>query len=144
MGILVYFFCFWITFVFSLIQVIYVMLTNQIPYDFNIFAQVMLSSQGFVFAIAYFALQRMGGTPKVDGLPTQRDNQGRGELTVDIIRANAGAKHQADFEIDSQDDGSTADEDEYNFNIFDGTPGANSPWAKFIDQEYSDSDEMEA
>ena len=54
------------------------------------------------------------------------------EMTVSDIRKNAQRK------TETSSDGFVVDiniEESYNFNIFDGTPDQESPWARFIDQE---------
>ena len=112
---------------------IYKILTGKILYELNTFANCMAALQGFVFAMVYFALQRLG-TSKVECVPSSRPRI-RSELTVEDIRSSAERKLKSGME-------ETDDRREsYTFNIFDGAPDEDSPWARYINQDddYSDN-----
>ena len=75
--------------------------------------------------------------PKVYTM-TKRNPNTTSQLTVEQIRANAERKQSSTLESEgSESDRSKVD---LTFNIFDGKPDPNSPWAKFI---YDDSDDEE-
>ena len=108
-------------------------MTGKILYELLIFANCLDALQGFVFAMAYFTLQRLG-TPKLECVPSSRPGPKR-QLTVQDIRSSANKK--AKFGLGETDD----TRENYTFNIFDGTPDEDSPWAKYIyqDDDYSDN-----
>ena len=85
-------------------------------------------------AMVYFALQRLG-TSKVECGPSPSPRPGRGrELTVLDIRSSAERK----VKVGSEE---TDDRREsYIFNIFDGAPDEDSPWARYIVQDDDHSD----
>ncbi|KAL9188855.1 hypothetical protein ACHAXT_011345 [Thalassiosira profunda] len=133
-----YLLSFWGTFVLVLVHFVHRTISGTNNYNLNILANCIISLQGFVMAMVYFTLDRMGQRKRkrlAEGsLPenaTSARSQTRRELTVDEIRSNARTKSEAES---SATDG----EEDYTFNIFDGTPSPDSPWAKYIDQD-SDS-----
>mmetsp|Transcript_34690 Transcript_34690/g.60992 ORF Transcript_34690/g.60992 Transcript_34690/m.60992 type:complete len:155 (-) Transcript_34690:116-580(-) len=129
----VYLFSFWFTWVFGLVHQIYHILTRKILYELLIFANCVYALQGFVFAMVYFALQRLG-TPTGEYVPSPGPRLGS-ELTVQDIRSSAERK----VKVGSEE---TDDRREsYIFNIFDGAPDEDSPWARYIvqDDDYSDN-----
>jgi len=125
-----YLFSFWFTWVFGLIHSAYFFLTNKILYDLLIFATCMDAMQGFVFAVVYFGLDSLGslGTPKVMAC-VPGNHICRPGLTVEDIRINAENKTRKCFETIAER------KESYVFNIFDGVADADSPWAKFINED---------
>ena len=102
----------------------------------------MHASQGFVFTCVYFTLQRLGKPKKVEcatlstGQPTRPGK--KRELTVKDIRASVLRKSSMESEGQELADNGSERRESLVFNIFDGVPDADSPWAKFIDQSYDD------
>ena len=91
--------------------------------------------------MVYFALQHMGKKKKVkirggrlrfrrrSSAPPPTTASGD-SLTVEEIRSSANSKQAIEVTDESEDD-----DDSMIFNIFDGGPDENSPWARFIDVE---------
>jgi len=148
-----YLLAFWSTFVLSLIHFAYQIISDgELLYDLLIIANCIFAFQGFIFMIVYFELERIG-TPKVEPfLQSERLTQGMsvtGERTsrlvngqhptVRDIRSNAKRKTEdgVDEVISSRRRSSLV------FNIFDGTPDAESPWAQFIDPDSDDDEESD-
>ncbi|KAL7535600.1 hypothetical protein ACHAWF_005208 [Thalassiosira exigua] len=127
----IYLFSFWSTWVFGLIWFVYHTLTGDMVYGLLIFANCMMASQGYIFAAVYFILQKMG-RPRVESFIKQRRQSNtpkRRHTTVSTIRSNAESKSGKE---------DLPDAESFIFNIFDGSPDEDSPWAKFIDpDEYS-------
>lgn len=137
-----YLLSFWLTWIFSLAHAAYQILSSgEILYDLQIFANCMYASQGFVFAFVYFIVDRMG-KPKVNCLPSSDAGPGaRRQLTVMDIRLSAQRKPEISPEMGS----SSRRSNSILFNIFDGVPDEDSPWAKYLNGEYGDdSDEEDA
>ena len=148
-----YLLAFWSTFVLSLIHFAYQIISDgELLYDLLIIANCIFAFQGFIFMIVYFELERIG-TPKVEPfLQSERmtrltqnisvSGERTGRLingqhpTVRDIRSNAKRK----TENGSEEVISSRRRSSLVFNIFDGTPDAESPWAQFIDPD-SDDDE---
>eukprot|EP00956_Cyclotella_meneghiniana_P031454 scaffold82592_cov67-Cyclotella_meneghiniana.AAC.12 len=128
---------FWLTWILELVHVSYHTLTNKYVYGgVKIASNLIFYLQGCVYAIVYFQLERMA-KPKVYTM-TKRNPNTTSQLTVEQIRANAERKQSSTLESEgSESDRSKVD---LTFNIFDGQPDPNSPWAKFI---YDDSDDEE-
>lgn len=122
----VYLFAFWSTWVFGMIQQAYRILTGgKVLYDLLVLAQCLYASQGFVLAASYFALRRLGRVQRATYVRQSDVVQG---VTVSDIRLNAESRANESETLDN----STKS---YDFNIFDGVPDEDSPWAKFIDPD---------
>ncbi|KAL9189310.1 hypothetical protein ACHAXT_011800 [Thalassiosira profunda] len=143
----IYLFSFWFTWIFSLIHQAIFTITDTFSYSFLIFANCINASQGFVFAGVYFALQRMGQPREVverntfrnTGLSTASSPPGmQRELTVAAIRTNAESRDKTNSEASAEDR-----RESYAFNIFDGVPDEDSPWAKYITMDDSDRNQAE-
>jgi len=81
--------------------------------------------------VVYFTLQKMGRGPKVEDLHTTFSSRECPHgLSVCDIRSNAERKAENGVE-------EVANNVAENFNIFDGVPDPDSPWARFM---YSDDD----
>ena len=63
------------------------------------------------------------------------------QLTVPEIRSNAERKSQEPSTQSTHENNESEVGESFNFNIFDGSPDPDSPWAKFIDQDYDDANE---
>jgi len=135
----VYFFSFLSTWVSILIHTVYHMLTGELQYNLLIFAQCVNALQGFVFAIVYFSLPRLGKPKSNDCVhcnPQPVDcvhcnpQPSKHAITVQEIRSNADKKLEVSTERAVDDVAES-----YVFNIFDGAPDENSPWAKYIDND---------
>ena len=106
----------------------------------------MIASQGFVFMMVYFTLQRMGTevniemeSPKEES-PVQTRHERKEHLTGSEIQASAKRKEE-NVGVESARDGIRSC---YNFNIFDGTPNdENSPWAMFVITEIDEEEESQ-
>ena len=126
-----------------LIYGIYHMLTSEDLYSVLIAANLVYYLQGCVYAVVYFLLERMG-KPKIYTM-TKSNLNSNNQMTVENIRANA-EKQQCTLEsVRSESDPS---KERFSFNIFDGEPDPNSPWAKFIyncdeDEEHQNNDAHE-
>ena len=140
-----YLLAFWFTFVLGLIHNAYVLLSGgKLLYNLLIISNCVFAFQGFVFMIVYFKLEKMG-MQKVDceeafASVTHRStyNGGRpSDLTVMGIRSNVERKSQYPLEASACSSRRTSV-----FNIFDGIPDNDSPWAQFIDQDSDDSDSV--
>mmetsp|Transcript_34687 Transcript_34687/g.60986 ORF Transcript_34687/g.60986 Transcript_34687/m.60986 type:complete len:251 (-) Transcript_34687:116-868(-) len=129
-----YLFSFWFTFVPRMISFVYRILTGNIIYELLIFANCIFALQGFIMAMVYFTLQRLG-TPKVECGPSSSAGLRR-EITVHDIRSSV-AERKAKVGSEETDDR----RESYIFNIFDGAPDEDSPWARYIvqDDDYSDN-----
>jgi len=131
----VYLFSFWLTFTPSLIIFVHFILTGKNWIGLHIFANCVFSSQGFVMAMVYFTLERLG-TRKLEGTPiTTTPGCGNDHLTVRDIRTCARNRSMM-----PESEVTEHETESLNFNIFDGVPDEDSPWAKYFDQEddYSD------
>ena len=94
-------------------------------YELLIFANCLDALQGFIFAMVYFTLQRLG-TAKLECVPSSRPGLER-QLTVGDIRSSAEKKAKCGSEETYHR------RENYTFNIFDGTPDEESPRARFIE-----------
>lgn len=129
-----YLFSFWVTCLPGLIHIFYQNKTGEILYWLSTLGNCLFAFQGFVFALVYFASQRLG-KPTVVSLPaaTPRPGLGRRQPTVRDIRENARLSAlNMQIADDSERRGSSSS---CAFSIFDGTPDEDSPWAKFIDED---------
>ena len=85
--------------------------------------------------MVYFQLQKMS-KPKVENhLPYEPSTNVTLHEIVSDIRANADAANDKDRIVIDH-----AVSTRYVFSIFDGTPSEDSPWKKYIDQDYDDDD----
>jgi len=128
----VYLFSFWFTFVFSVIDRFHQALTGEMIYNFTIFANCVFALQGFVFTMVYFALQKIG-EPNLGllNMGVHFSPSRNAQLTVSKIRLNVRRKNQNDTEEVVTNNVAES----FKFNIFDGVPDPNSPWARFIYQD---------
>mmetsp|Transcript_34693 Transcript_34693/g.60998 ORF Transcript_34693/g.60998 Transcript_34693/m.60998 type:complete len:107 (+) Transcript_34693:329-649(+) len=86
--------------------------------------------QGLILAAVYFALQKMG---KEECLYINTSSQIPRQLTVEEIRSSVKTKSNGSQKIDDFSE-------TFNFNIFDGAPDVDSPWARYLDQDHSDDE----
>ncbi|KAL7551494.1 hypothetical protein ACHAWF_014684 [Thalassiosira exigua] len=122
-----YLLSFWFTFVPTLIWFVYETLSGVNPHVLVVVSNCVFASQGFVFAVVYFRLERFGGVrAKVDCADGRNG-------TVQEIRLRSMRPTHATHEKRPS----------YVFNIFDGTPDEDSPWARFIDPDDDDEEEEE-
>jgi len=126
---------FWFTWSINIINKAFYMVTKEDIYNLKILGNVMFASQGFIFAVVYFMLHRMG-TPAAGYLPTSTVEVPTGpqELTLAQIRSNAQTQSEPDLQITTREKRESSC-----FNIFDGVPDPDSPWAKFLDCDSTDS-----
>eukprot|EP00580_Thalassiosira_gravida_P009242 CAMPEP_0201639404 /NCGR_PEP_ID=MMETSP0493-20130528/19223_1 /ASSEMBLY_ACC=CAM_ASM_000838 /TAXON_ID=420259 /ORGANISM="Thalassiosira gravida, Strain GMp14c1" /LENGTH=90 /DNA_ID=CAMNT_0048112789 /DNA_START=281 /DNA_END=553 /DNA_ORIENTATION=+ len=87
--------------------------------------------------MVYFTLQRLG-KPNLEGqgglFPRSTIDSFIGDtLTVRDIRSSVARKEELGPLVSEE-------RDSFTFNIFDGTPDEDSPWARFIDQDDDISD----
>lgn len=128
--IYLYLFSFWFTFLPTSAIFIYQALTDgELLYPLMILANCAFACQGFVMALVYFMMQRLGKPMvAIQDSSSLRPGLKRG-VTVKDIRASALRKAETGYTTEKRVG--------YNFNIFDGVPDADSPWARFIDEEES-------
>jgi hypothetical protein len=133
-----YLFSFWLTFLPTVITYGYRVMTGEILYNAAILANCIFTLQGFIMVWVYFSLDKVG-KPKPNSLTNASSKVGvRRQLTVKDIRTNAERKGENETDVDSEERIS------FVFNIFDGVPNEDSPWAKFIDaDEFDDIDEAQ-
>mmetsp|Transcript_1233 Transcript_1233/g.2683 ORF Transcript_1233/g.2683 Transcript_1233/m.2683 type:complete len:400 (-) Transcript_1233:37-1236(-) len=128
----VYLFAFWSTWVLSLANNIYLFRTGELVYNLTILANCIFALQGFIFMVVYFTLQKMGERPKEEHYlrpNTTSSRASRQELTVSDIRSNTRRKRESSEEVATNDLAES-----FSFNVFDGVPDPDSPWARFFDQ----------
>lgn len=131
-----YLFSFWITYIFSVAQVLLNLSTGQMHYNLTILANILYLSQGFIMAVVYFQPQKISlRKVQVNPLPCEHlKNDAAGRLkkhqTVVDIRANAEASSSKGSDKSLSDD---VVERPIRFSIFDGTPDDDSPWAMYFD-----------
>jgi len=130
----VYTFSYWGTWVPSFVHSSYQLQTGgRSIYSLQIFSNCIFALQGFVFMVVYFTLQKIGvGGQRKDERDTMNDmltsvRHGRHALTVSEIRSNAQTRPENHAE--------DAESRRFSFNIFDGEPDPDSPWAQFFDEE---------
>ena len=137
--IYLYLFSFWFTWMFGAIQFANKLATGNPTYNLNIFANCVIASQGSIFMMVYFTLQKMG-RPKVESLVQPAESSRPGfnrQLTVPEIRATAKRKEKnvgVEYVPGRR-------RESLNFNIFDGAPDNDSPWAMFIDPDSDDEED---
>mmetsp|Transcript_6857 Transcript_6857/g.11165 ORF Transcript_6857/g.11165 Transcript_6857/m.11165 type:complete len:278 (+) Transcript_6857:2-835(+) len=124
-----YLFSSWFTFVPTLIAFVVKIMTGKSLYNLMIFANCIFALQGFIMAVVYFSLPRLG-TYTLEGVPTTTPGLRDDRLTcVRDIRKSANEKKTPDPPL-------TDDmRESYAFNIFDGVPDEDSPWAQFFDED---------
>lgn len=145
-----YLFSFWFTIVPTLIDFVYHTLTGKTIYELLIFANCIFALQGFVMAMVYFALQRSGDDePKLEGIvapdmarsstrTTFRDDH---RTSVKDIQTNANKVMTSPKSSEIDDDVGKGRRESFGFNIFDGVPDEDSPWAEFFQDEGSDGED---
>lgn len=132
----IYLFSFWFTWIFLLSHVIYRSVTGRILYNFVIFANCIYRLQGFVFASVYFLLDRVSKV-RVSLSAEKQSNTG-GHLTVEDIRESARiSSERCESEVEESHEDSKGHR-RIAFNIFDGEPDEDSPWAQFFEEENDD------
>jgi len=144
-----YLFSFWFTYIPTLISHIctlihqtYQIMTGEHIFNFYIIANCVYAVQGFVFMMVYFTLQRMG-KEKAENIQISGKLPSRGlsrQLTVEDIRKNAEEKNVRDT---AESDDNEEERESFKFNIFDGEPDEDSPWARFIDPDGTSDDDDE-
>ena len=139
--ITLYLLAFWSTFVLGLASNAYKIITEgSMLYNLHLLATSIFAFQGFLFMVVYFTLEKIG-TPKVECLPhLQSSKRMTQNSTVHDIRTNAERKSVEQHGTGKRGSGSSSRRDSCVYNIFDGTPDMDSPWAQFIDPD-SDNEE---
>ena len=99
-------------------------------------------------AVVYFVLPRLGTSKPdlnaVQSMVSSSRQGGRHELTVEDICSNVQSKSEMASEVASEHEGEgRLGSNDFVFNIFDGVPDEDSPWAKFIDCDDDDSSTSE-
>ena len=140
-----YLFSMWITWLPYLASVLnfYIHRDQGLLYNLKlaIFARCTRALSGFIFAITYFVLQRMGRKLLEEPLAQIESSQ---VLTVSKIRANANKRdtHGTTEELVAESNTVQKRSSQIRFSVFDGSPDEASPWAKFLDpDEYDDEDQ---
>ena len=112
----------------------------MVLYNLLILANSLIAFQGFVFTVVYFAIQWLGRPQSMEfirrwSIKSKAAATG-GQLTVPDIRSNAEKKSQQPSAHSTHENNESEVGESFNFNIFDGSPDPDSPWARFIDQDY--------
>lgn len=132
----VYLLSFWCIYLFNLTFAAHRILTGEILWNLVILGSVVYATQGLIFAVVYFALQRTG---RVQRVYIRSPENKRGERNVKDIRSDVERKLETERKSDAPETKSELS-DTMDFNIFDGSPDENSPWAQFIDPDCSDDE----
>ena len=140
--IFLYLFSFWLTVLPGLISVAYQILYRTTLPNLQMFANCVYSLQGFIITIVYFVLQRFG-TPNVERVTSSTPGHRGRQLTVLDVRSNAAKAAKSDSEV-LNGRRESAIRCESIFNIFDGVPDEDSPWAKYIHQEDEHANNVDA
>jgi len=127
-----YLFSFWFGWGPGFGVILYEMITGEILYGLAIFTNCLQAMHGFVFAGVYFTLPILVARKQKLSLIEPKSNAPR-ERTVEDIRADAARETLPDPGLAQR----RTQRVSYIFNIFDGTPDEDSPWAKFheVDDE---------
>ena len=136
----IYLFSFWFTWIFIFSHIIYIYVNGRVLYNFFIFANCIYHLQGFIFALVYFFLDRVSHVDvslSVRNLPERS-----GQLTVDSIRESAERSLERLSSGIEENGENRRQQRRITFNIFEGEPDENSPWAKFFNEE-DDEDESQ-
>ena len=99
-------------------------IAEELLYDLVVFTHCLSAVQGLVLAVAYFTLPKLATQKPM--LPRSRVINRR-ERTVSDIRADV-ASRETSVALEPNE------EPDFVFDIFDGTPDPDSPWARFIDE----------
>eukprot|EP00580_Thalassiosira_gravida_P006289 CAMPEP_0201639098 /NCGR_PEP_ID=MMETSP0493-20130528/18397_1 /ASSEMBLY_ACC=CAM_ASM_000838 /TAXON_ID=420259 /ORGANISM="Thalassiosira gravida, Strain GMp14c1" /LENGTH=401 /DNA_ID=CAMNT_0048112383 /DNA_START=121 /DNA_END=1326 /DNA_ORIENTATION=- len=125
----VYLFSFWATWILTMISTLYQVLTGDLIYDLFIVSHCVFVSQGFVFMVVYFTLQKMGERPAGDNI---QSDDAPGQLTVSDIRSNAQRSTENQLGAAWQ---------KFAVSIFDGDSDPDSPWVRFFNGDGSGDEE---
>lgn len=126
--ICLYVFAFWFIWLFNLIHYLYRRRTDECLWNITILGQSIYAMQGLIFVVVYFSLERMGKVHIVGG---SSEN-----MTVQNLKSSA------EKTLNASDPTVGMLPETMNFNVFDGTPDEDSPWAKYLVPE-DDDDEVE-
>ena len=122
----VYLLSFWITWLPGFFLFVFTpWIAEELLYDLAVCANCLAAVQGLVLAGVYFTLPKL--TTQKPMLPRSRVIHRR-ERTVSDIRADAAARESS---VAPEPD----EEPDFVFDIFDGTPDPDSPWASFVDED---------
>ena len=130
-----YLLSFWSTYILNVVHFVIRIVTRNIVYNLIICGNILFASQGIIFAMVYFQLQNMAKSAQCEQSVTEATNcEGRKRLTdVHKIRLRA-----AQNKLDRKSRITTT---KVRFSIFDGTPSHDSPWAKYLEEDYDDDEE---
>ena len=117
----------WLCYVLLCIQWLVWNATGRISYNVAIASLCLFACQGIVITVIYFALQRKSKQEIKDIIPGRRPLANANHETVSMIRANAAIPPSR-----SSLRGASTSRKEFSFNIFDGCPDEDSPWAAYL------------
>ncbi len=127
----------WLCYVPMCIQSLVWITSGMIYYNLAIVSLCLCSCQGIVITVIYFALQRKSKQEIKDIIPGRRPLANANHETVSMIRANAAARPTTRSSLR----GASTSRKEFSFNIFDGCPDEDSPWAAYFLYDYEMDDD---
>jgi len=129
----IYLFPFWFVLVPNFGVLLYETITGKFLYRLDIFFSCLQTMHGFVLARVYFTLPILVARQQKLPSPESTSNT-RSERTVEDIRADAAREPP----LDSESAQGNTKKVSFVFNIFDGTPDEDSPWAAFLEEDYDE------
>lgn len=127
----IYLSSFWFMYIANIVAMMMYYLTDRMPYNAQIVANVITGTQGIVLLVVYYGVVKQSDSVKLPTRVHPRDDRNE---TVSKIRANAA----------NQSERPRLSLTPISFRIFDGIPAEDSPWAAFLedDIESFDGDEI--
>lgn len=124
----IYLFSFWLTWVpYLFVTLISPLISTELLFHLDLFTTCLCALQGFILAGVYFTIPIVA---QKQVLPTSESmSNPRGERSVEDIRADAAREALPNSELSGRNNERLS----YVFNVFDGTPDEDSPWARFFD-----------
>lgn len=117
----------WLCYVPMCIQSLVWITSGMIYYNLAIVSLCLCACQGIVITVIYFALQRKSKQEIKEIIPGRGPLANANHETVSMIRANAARPTTR-----SSLRGASSSRKEFSFNIFDGCPDEDSPWAAYL------------
>ena len=126
-----YLFSFWFMYITNIVAMMIYYLSDHVPYDAQIVANIITGSQGIVLLGVYYGVKQQG----YDNLPIRVHAHDHKNETVSRIRANAANEEGRRPRMSLLSATS--------FRIFDGTPAEDSPWAAYLEDDIESFDDSE-
>ncbi len=128
-----YMLSFWLCYVLWFAQSLVWILSSVMSLNLHIASLCLIACQGFVITVMYFFLQRKSQKEIRDIIPGHRPLANTNPETVSMIKANAARPPARTSLI-----GASTSRKDFSFNIFDGCPDADSPWAAYLNDDEMD------